>query len=100
MLQFSKDGQPRDEPPQHFVLLMYTVPFISAGKAMLTTVTSSFQHQQRHIVPLAAGLQQCKGSHHSLEEFIYISIKRERAGNEKTWSNNRQVSGTRNHGRH
>lgn len=80
--------------------LTYIVPFISAGKAVLTTVTSSSQRQQRHIVPLAAGLQQCKGSHHSQEEFIYTSIKRERVGNEKTRSNNRRVSGTRNHGRH
>ncbi len=63
-------------------ILMYAIPFISAGKAVLTTETSSSQHQQKHIVPLAAGLK----------EFIYISIKRERAGNEKTWSNNRQVS--------
>jgi len=54
---------------------MYIILFISAGKAVLTTVTSSSQRLQRRIVPLPAGLQHCKGSHHSQGEFIYTSIQ-------------------------
>lgn len=70
-------------PPTFFCSYIHCSPF-SSGKLADQTVTSSSHCQQRHIVPLGAGLQQCKGSHHSPEEFIYISIKRwEREGGQE-----------------